>query len=104
MCIRDRQELVSPKGYHYNLYIKDDYVTAKSDAVELDKSYLNGQASDKVTFTVQDENKLQVVSVFNKPITGDVTIAKTGQVPTGTKASTDANGNKLETDVYKRQL
>lgn len=95
------QELVSPKGYHYNLYIKDDYVTAKSDAVELDKSYLNGQASDKVTFTVQDENKLQVVSVFNKPITGDVTIAKTGQVPTGTKASTDANGNKLETPIYE---
>lgn len=95
------QELVSPRGYHYDLYIKDGYTTAKPDAVELDKNYLSGQVSDKITFTIKDENKLQVVSVFNKPITGNVVVEKTGQVPTGTKGSTDANGNKLETPIYE---
>ena len=44
------QELVSPRGYHYDLYIKDGYTTAKPDAVELDKNYLSGQVSDKITF------------------------------------------------------
>ncbi len=95
------QELVSPQGYHYNLYLKDDYVTKKPNAVELDKSYLDGQVSDKITFTIWDENKLQVVSVFNKPITGDVTITKTGQVPTGTEKETDENGNVVNKPIYE---
>lgn len=95
------QELVSPQGYHYNLYLKDDYVTKKPNAVELDKSYLDGQVSDKITFTIKDENKLQVVSVFNKPITGNVVVKKTGQVPTGTEQGTDTNGNTLVTPIYE---
>lgn len=96
-----QQELVSPQGYHYNLYLKDDYVTKKPNAVELDKSYLDGQVSDKITFTIKDENKLQVVSVFNKPITGNVVVKKTGQVPTGTEQGTDTNGNTLVTPIYE---
>lgn len=95
------QELVSPRGYHYDLYIKDGYTTAKPDAVELDKNYLSGQVSDKITFTVQDENKLQVVSVFNKPITGNVVIEKTGQVPTATEKGTDENGNVANKPIYE---
>lgn len=95
------QELVSPQGYHYNLYIKDGYTTRKPNAVELDKSYLDGQVSDKITFTVQDENKLQVVSVFNKPITGNVVIEKTGQVPTATEKGTDENGNVANKPIYE---
>ena len=95
------QELVSPQGYHYNLYIKDGYTTGKPNVVELDKSYLDGQASDKITFTIKGENKLQVVSAFNKPITGNVVVKKTGQVPTGTEQGTDANGNKLVTPIYE---
>ncbi len=95
------QELVSPQGYHYNLYLKDDYVTKKPNVVELDKSYLDGQVSDKITFTIWDENKLQVVSVFNRPITGDVTITKNGQVPTGTEKETDENGNVVNKLIYE---
>lgn len=95
------REMVSPQGYHYNLYLKDDYVTKKPNAVELDKSYLDGQVSDKITFTIKDENKLQVVSVFNKPITGNVVVKKTGQVPTGTEQGTDTNGNTLVTPIYE---
>ena len=95
------QELVSPQGYHYNLYIKDGYTTGKPNAVELDKSYLDGQVSDKITFTILDENKLQIVSVFNKPITGDVTITKTGQVPTGIEKETDENGNVVNKPIYE---
>ena len=95
------QELVSPQGYHYNLYLKDDYVTKKPNAVELDKSYLGGQVSDKITFTIKDENKLQVVSVFNKPITGNVVIEKTGQVPTATEKGTDENGNVVNKPIYE---
>ncbi|MEQ2471256.1 MSCRAMM family protein [Laedolimicola intestinihominis] len=95
------QELVSPQGYHYNLYLKDDYVTKKPNAVELDKSYLDGQVSDKITFTIKDENKLQVVSVFNKPITGNVVVKKTGQVPIGTEKETDENGNVVNKPIYE---
>lgn len=95
------REMVSLQGYHYNLYLKDDYVTKKPNAVELDKSYLDGQVSDKITFTIKDENKLQVVSVFNKPITGNVVVKKTGQVPTGTEQGTDTNGNTLVTPIYE---
>lgn len=95
------QELVSPQGYHYNLYLKDDYNTEKPDAVEADKAYVDGEVSDKITFTVSDVGLLQVVSVFNKPITGELTVEKTGQVPTGTEDGTDANGNKLVTPIYE---
>lgn len=95
------QEMVSPRGYHYNLYLKDGYNTEKPDAVEADKAYVDGEVSDKITFTVSDVGLLQVVSVFNKPITGELTVEKTGQVPTGTEDGTDANGNKLVTPIYE---
>ena len=95
------RELVSPKGYHYNPYLKEGYVTKQPDAVELEKQYPGGEVSDKITFTVLDEKKLQVVSVFNQPITGTVTVEKKGQVATGTEKKTDENGNVFNQPVYE---
>ena len=95
------RELVSPKGYHDNLYLKEGYETKQPDVVELKKQYPDGQVSDKVTFTVLDEKKLQVVSVFNQPLTGNVTIEKTGQVPTGIEKGTDENDNVVNQPVYE---
>lgn len=95
------KELVSPEGYHYHLYIRDGYETTKDDAVELEKEYLEGNVSDSVRFTVQDIEDLQVVSVFNKPITGELTVEKTGEVAVSTEKQADANGNVLETPVYE---
>ncbi len=97
------KELVSPEGYHYHLYIKDGYATSKEDAVELNKKYAaeDGKVTDSVQFTVQDTEKLQAVSVFNKPITGELTIEKKGEVAVSTEKTTDANGNVIETPVYE---
>lgn len=95
------KELVSPEGYHYHLYIKDGYQTAKDGAVELDKEYPEGTVSDSVKFTVQDMEELQAVSVFNKPITGELTVEKTGEVAVSTEKTEDANGNAVETPVYE---
>lgn len=95
------QKMVSPRGYHYNLYLKDGYTTEKPNAVEADKAYVDGEVSNKVTFTVSDVGLLQVVSVFNKPIIGELMVEKTGQVPTGTEDGTDVNGNKLVTPIYE---
>ena len=46
---------------------------------------MDGEVSDKITFTVSDVGLLQVVSVFNKPITGELTGENTGQEPTRTE-------------------
>lgn len=95
------KELVSPERYHYHLYIKDGYVTTKADAVELEKSYADGKVTDSIRFTVQDTEELQAVSVFNKPITGELTIEKTGEVAVSTEKTTDANGKVIERPVYE---
>ncbi len=96
------KELVSPEGYHYNLYIREEYETSK-DGIEIEKAYAdeNGAVTDSVKFTVLDEEELQIVSVFNKPLLGELTIEKTGEEATGTTGTTDENGNLLETPVYE---
>ena len=96
------KELVSPEGYHYHLYIREEYETSK-DGIELEKAYAdeNGAVTDSVKFTVLDEEELQIVSVFNKPLLGELTIEKTGEEATGTTSTTDDNGNLLETPVYE---
>ena len=100
------KELVSPEGYHYHLYIREDYETAK-DGIELEKAYAETDASgklevtDSITFTVLDEEELQIVSVFNKPLLGALTIEKTGEEAVGTTTTTDRNGHILETPVYE---
>ena len=96
------KELVSPEGYHYNLYIREDYETSK-EGIELEKTYADasGAVTDSVKFTVLDEEELQIVSVFNKPLLGELTIEKTGEEATGTTSTTDENGNLLETPVYE---
>ena len=100
------KELVSREGYHYHLYIREDYETAK-DGVELEKAYAQTDASgkpevtDSITFTVLDEEELQIVSVFNKPLLGELIIEKTGEEAAGTTATTDENGHILETPVYE---
>lgn len=96
------KELVSPEGYHYNLYIREEYETSK-EGIELEKTYADasGGVTDSVKFTVLDEEELQIVSVFNKPLLGELTIEKTGEEATGTTSTTDENGNLLETPVYE---
>ena len=96
------KELVSPEGYHYHLYIREDYETSK-DGIELEKVYADesGAVTDSVKFTVLDEEELQIVSVFNKPLFGELTIEKTGEEAAGTTSTTDDNGNLLETPVYE---
>ena len=96
------KELVSPEGYHYNLYIREAYETSK-EGIELEKTYADasGAVTDSVKFTVLDEEELQIVSVFNKPLLGELTIEKTGEEATGTTSTTDENGNLLETPVYE---
>ena len=96
------KELVSPEGYHYHLYIREDYETSK-DGIEIEKAYAdeNGTVTDSVKFTVLDEEELQIVSVFNKPLLGELVIEKTGEEATGTTSTTDDNGNLLETPVYE---
>ena len=96
------KELVSPEGYHYHLYIREDYETSK-DGIEIEKAYADesGAVTDSVKFTVLDEEELQIVSVFNKPLLGELTIEKTGEEATGTTSTTDENGNLLETPVYE---
>ena len=96
------KELVSPEGYHYNLYIREEYETSK-EGIELEKTYADasGAVTDSVKFTVLDEEELQIVSVFNKPLLGELTIEKTGEEATGTTSTTDENGNLLETPVYE---
>ena len=95
------QGLVSPTGYHYNLYLKDDYETAKENAVDAETDYVNGEPSDSITVTIEDEGKLQVVSIFLKPVTGTITVEKTGEVPTGTEEGEDENGYQTVTPVYE---
>ena len=100
------KELVSREGYHYHLYIREDYETAK-DGIELEKAYAQTDASgkpevtDSITFTVLDEEELQIVSVFNKPLLGELIIEKTGEEAAGTTTTTDENGHILETPVYE---
>ena len=100
------KELVSPEGYHYHLYIREDYETAE-DGIELEKAYAKTDASgkpavtDSITFTVLDEEELQIVSVFNKPLLGELTIEKTGEEAVGTTTTTDGSGHILETPVYE---
>ena len=100
------KELVSPEGYHYHLYIREDYETAK-DGIELEKVYVETDDSglpcpgDSVKFTVLDEEELQIVSVFNKPLLGELTIEKTGEEAVGTTTTTDENGHTLKTPVYE---
>ena len=96
------KELVSPEGYHNNLYIREEHETSKK-GIELEKTYADasGAVTDSVKFTVLDEEELQIVSVFNKPLLGELTIEKTGEEATGTTSTTDENGNLLETPVYE---
>lgn len=78
------KELVARDGYHYDLLIKEDY--RPGSGIECDKEFVSG-ASDTIKFTVQDTGELQTVSVFNKPILGDLTIQKTGPVSTNPQLS-----------------
>lgn len=96
------KELVSREGYHRNLYIREDFETSK-EGTELEKTYAeeSGAASDSIRFTVLDTEKLQIVSVFNKPLLGELTIEKTGEEAVATTSTTDENGNLLETPVYE---
>ena len=100
------KELVSREGYHYHLYIGEGYETAK-DGIELEKAYAQTDASgkpevtDSITFTVLDEEELQIVSVFNKPLLGELIIEKTGEEAAGTTTTTDENGHILETPAYE---
>ena len=100
------KELVSREGYHYHLYIREGYETAK-DGIELEKAYAQTDASgkpevtDSITFTVLDEEELQIVSVFNKPLLGELIIEKIGEEAAGTTTTTDENGHILETPVYE---
>ena len=82
------------------------YETAK-DGIELEKAYAQTDASgkpevtDSITFTVLDEEELQIVSVFNKPLLGELIIEKIGEEAAGTTTTTDENGHILETPVYE---
>lgn len=96
------KELVSPEGYHYKLYIREDYETS-GEGTELEKSYADesGAVTDSIRFTVLDQEELQVVSVFNRPLLGELTIEKTGEEAVGTVTTEDERGNILETPVYE---
>jgi len=75
------KELVSPDGYSHTLYTRDDYESpyVKDGAVELDKTLVD----EGISFKVQDTENLQILSVFNKPILGEIDVIKTGEVATG---------------------
>lgn len=92
------EKLSGPEGYEKALTLKEDYVTEKKGAVELPKTSPDGET---VRFTVQKEERLQVVSVFDKPLNGELVLEKTGEVPVGTKKGTDENGNPLLNPVYE---
>ena len=96
------KEIVSSDGYHYPIYLRDDYVSpyVNEGAVELTKELVKDK-NDTITFTIQDIENLQILSIFNKPITGTMTINKTGNVATGFANDTDKNGNKISTPVYE---
>lgn len=96
------KELVSREGYHRNLYIREDFETSK-EGTELEKTYAeeSGVVSDSIRFTVLDTKEMQIVSVFNKPLLGELTIEKTGEEAVATTSTTDENGNLLETPVYE---
>lgn len=96
------KELVSREGYHRNLYIREDFETSK-EGTELDKTYAeeSGVVSDSIRFTVLDTKEMQIVSVFNKPLLGELTIEKTGEEAVATTSTTDEDGNLLETPVYE---
>lgn len=76
------EKLSGPEGYEKALTLKEDYVTEKKGAVELPKTSPDGET---VRFTVQKEERLQVVSVFDRPLNGELVLEKTGEVPVGTK-------------------
>ncbi|MGN8801305.1 SpaA isopeptide-forming pilin-related protein [Candidatus Merdisoma sp. HCP28S3_D10] len=97
------KELVKPAGYGEGLLLKAAYETEKEDSVELDKRYPAGKEEREIRFTVRDETKLQVVSIFAKPGMGTLEITKEGPVPVRTEGSVDAAGNRLETPVYEVQ-
>ena len=97
------QEVVTPAGYGDGLLLKAGYETEKEGGVELDKRYPAGKEEREISFTVQEEARLQVVSMFAKPGTGVLEITKEGPVPVRTERSADAAGNRLETPVYEIQ-
>ena len=57
--------------------------------------------TDSIRFTVLDQEELQVVSVFNRPLLGELTIEKTGEEAVGTVTTEDERENILETPVYE---
>ena len=61
------------------------------DALELEKIH-TGEQGTAVAFQVQNESRLQVVSLFNKPATGELFLEKTGEVPVGTREGVDDKG------------
>ena len=97
------KELVSPEGYHYKLYLKDGYETTKEGAVEASKEYVDAAPSDAIRFVVENTEKLQAVSIFNKPLLGDLNIYKNGEVAVAVEEKTDENGNIIKTPVYEIQ-
>lgn len=42
-----------------------------------------------------------MVSVFDRPLNGELVLEKLGEVPVGTKKGTDENGNPLLSPVYE---
>ena len=102
------KELVARDGYHYKLYIKDGFTPADPDAVECEKRLLGGNNTDSLEFDVADIENLQTVSVFNKPLVGDLTISKTGEVPVNPEATdlvvSEANADGTITNVNTKKV
>lgn len=75
------KELSARDGYDMRLWLKEDYQPSKEDTAECEKQLISGEISDQIRFTVKETEALQTVSVFNQPVSGELTIHKTGEVP-----------------------
>lgn len=93
--------LSAAEGYSDFLYIKEDYVPEHKKSVELEKGYPSENAGNEVTFCVQDTEMLQTVSLFQKPMQGELTIQKTGEEAVDTERSRDEAGRMLVAPIYE---
>lgn len=96
------KELAGPKGYYRFLSLKEDYET-KKEGIELPKSYTDEEKPEKgdIQFTVLDEEGLQVVSVFQRLVPGELVIEKTGEEAVGVTSTKDEAGNVLSVPIYE---
>lgn len=72
--------LSAREGYLYTPYLKNNYISQKENSQECKKQPLIAY-SDSISFSVEDTEKLQTVSVFQKPLTAQLIIQKKGPVP-----------------------